>query len=358
MQVWDGISNSKISFDWSNEPDHPDSTIAYMTENNNLIRSLLTRLSSLSGVSILDKTSVSSISLGPTAPSPSPDLSLWPHITLSNSRTIAARLLIGADGPNSPVRTFADIPSRGWDYNAHGVVATLSCASAPEYPTTAYQRFLPTGPIALLPLPNNHASLVWSTTPERASFLKTLPPKDFIAIVNAGLRLMPVDLTYMHTQPCDISDELSWRLDRTPAPPSIPPLVTSLQENTVASFPLRMRHTDTYATHRIALIGDAAHTIHPLAGQGLNMGLADVSSLVKTLAFASEHGMDIGDQLSLERYNNERYATNNRLLGVVDKLQKLYSFEFSPMVGLRSWGLKAFDGWEGMKGWVMRSASG
>ena len=329
-----------------------------MTENNNLVRSLHRRLADLGEVSILDNTKVSEITLGKSSTPSGPNLSLWPHLKLSNSRTIAARLLVGADGPNSPVRTFADIPSRGWDYNRHGVVATLKLDSAPEHPATAYQRFLPTGPIALLPLPGPYATLVWSTTPEKATILKSLAPADFVTMVNAAFRLTPTDIAYLHTLSTNHADELSWRIKHTPIPSNIPILATAVQDNSVASFPLRLRHADTYATHRIALVGDAAHTTHPLAGQGLNMGIGDVASLARTIGFAVEHGMDIGDQLSLEAYNSERYEPNHRLLGVVDKLHKLYSTDAGPVVALRSWGLEAVDRMQGVKSFLMRMASG
>ena len=362
MQVWDGVSGSRIHFDWQPDSAHPSPTIASMTENANLVRGLLERLSELGGCQMFDRTKVSHIALGPT-PEPaaqSLDLSSWPHLTLSSGQTLAARLLVGADGANSPVRTFAGICSRGWDYDRHGVVATLKLAQHPGVPATAYQRFLPTGPIAMLPLPGGYATLVWSTTPAHAAHLKTLAPEDFLAMVNAAFRLMPVDIAYMHTIGQGQVDELEWRVKHTPQLEEgerIPYWADEVQEGSLASFPLRMRHAETYATHRVALVGDAAHTVHPLAGQGLNMGLGDVESLAGIIAFAVEHGMDLGDQLSLERYNSERYAENHVLLGVVDKLHKLYSWSGGPVVGLRSLGLDAVNRLGPLKELFMRRAS-
>ncbi|KAI4150163.1 MAG: hypothetical protein LQ340_004234 [Diploschistes diacapsis] len=371
MQVWDGITGSRISFDWQEaHPESGNTTIAYMTENDNLSRALLARLSSLGGTDLLHSTKVSNISLGPPSshqqehqePNASTPLNLssYPHLTLSTGSTLAARLLIGADGPSSPVRAFAGIGSSGWDYDRHGLVATLRLATEPDT-STAYQRFLPTGPIALLPLPGPFTTLVWSTTPRRAAHLKSLSPPDFAALVDAAFRLSAVDIDYMHTISTGHADELSWRLQHTPQlleGAQIPHRVAAVQEGSIASFPLRLRHADTYATHRVALVGDAAHTIHPLAGQGLNMGLADVESLVGILRWGVERGMDVGDQLTLERYNTERYGVNHGLLGVVDKLHKLYSWGGGPVVGLRSWGLRAVDGVPGLKGWLMSRAAG
>ena len=337
-----------------------------MTENSNLVRTLLTRLSEFDdNVTILDKTKVSSITLGSDEPS-SVNLSSWPHLTLSNGRTLAARLLVGADGFNSPVRTFAGIDSRGWDYDRHGVVATVKlednslASSEEEQEKTAYQRFLPTGPVALLALPGPYATLVWSTLPQHAAHLKTLSQEDFAAMVNAAFRLSPVDIKYMHTLPAGQADELTWREPhaRLSAAAKIPRRVLTLQEGSVASFPLRMRHADTYVGERVALVGDAAHTIHPLAGQGLNQGLGDVQALVRTLEYAVAHGWDVGAGMSLEAYGRERYAANHRLLGVVDKLHKLYAVGGGPLVGLRSWGLEAVNAVGPLKQFFMRQAAG
>ena len=362
MQIWDGISGSRIEFEWDVQQNDADHAIAHMAENANLVKALLARLSDLNDMSIFDKTSVADISLGALDPEDESSLNLtsWPHVTLSNGRILAARLLIGADGLNSPVRSFSGIQSRGWDYDRHGVVATLKLSEAPDY-AIAYQRFLPTGPIALLPLPGSFATLVWSTTPAHAALLKSLAPVDFLAMVNAAFRLSTVDIAYMHRISSGQDDELSWRLQHTPQlseGEQVPHSVVAVQDGSVATFPLRFRHTDTYATNRVALIGDAAHTIHPLAGQGLNMGLGDVKSLAKILEFAVSHGQDIGDQLSLEAYNAERYEPNHRLLGVVDKLHKLYSFQSAPMVGLRSLGLEAVNAMTPVKEFLMRQAVG
>ncbi|MCJ1420317.1 putative ubiquinone biosynthesis monooxygenase [Xylographa parallela] len=365
MQVWDGVSGARISFDWEQSPKISHTTVAYMTENANFLRALSTRLSSLPPITIFDKTSVSSISpgLAPTPDITAPDLSSWPHLTLSNSRTLAARLLIGADGLNSPVRTFAAIPSRGWDYDRHGVVATVKLAAdfPLNSPRTAYQRFLPTGPIALLALPGPYATLVWCTLPSHATHLKSLSPPDFAAMINAAFRLSTVDIEYMHTIPSGQVDELDWRLQHTPSlveGAQIPHSVIDIQANSTASFPLRLRHADAYTASRIALVGDAAHTIHPLAGQGLNMGLGDVEALLGNIEDSVRYGGDIGVGMALEGYGGERYAANNRLLGVVDKLHKLYSVGSGPLVGLRSLGLGAVDRVGVVKEFFMRQAAG
>jgi ubiquinone biosynthesis monooxygenase Coq6 len=284
--------------------------------------------------------------------------------------------LVGADGINSPVRRWAGITTDGWDYDRHGVVATLSLSEpvSPAFPTgtrTAYQRFLPSlgGPVALLPLPNNTATLVWSTTVENAAYLKSLSPRAFIAMVNAAFRLSMADLKYMINMERPANpiadaenpheDELTWRLQHTPQPSHIPPMVNGVQEGSVASFPLRFRHASSYISPRVALVGDAAHVIHPLAGQGLNLGLGDVASLSKTIEYAVNHGMDVGDILTLERYAAERYATNAKIGAACDVLHKLYNVPGQgPVTWARSFGLDVIDRLPFVKSFLMKNAQG
>ncbi|KAH6998220.1 hypothetical protein BKA56DRAFT_537202 [Ilyonectria sp. MPI-CAGE-AT-0026] len=359
MQVWDGLTDARIEFD-GQPSSGAGKTLAYMIENLNLTSGLLKRLEELGGVDIFDKTKVENIDLGKETEEL--DLSEWPVVELSGGQSLAARLLIGADGANSPVRAFSGIGSRGWDYGRHGVVATLQLEGAGwggEYNKIAYQRFLPTGPIAMLPLPGNHASLVWSTTPEKAALLKSLSPKDFIAMVNAAFRLSAVDIGYLHSVPEGQEEELSWRTQHTHInAEAVPQAVVGVQEGTIASFPLKLRHADTYIGERVALVGDAAHTIHPLAGQGLNQGQGDVQSLAKTIEYAVSHGQDLGSTLSLEPYCSERYAANHVILGVCDKLHKLYAVESGPLIPLRSIGLKAVNALTPLKNFFMEQASG
>lgn len=379
MQVWDGETGSRISFDWSvgSMASGHSPTIATMTENTNLVRSLLSRIASLEdgNTSIFSNTTVAAIDNGIDHPE-GPDLSAWPILSLfpkslspNNQipKTIAARLLVGADGINSPVRTFADISTDGWDYNRHGVVATLDLSPlGSEGASAAYQRFLPSlgGPIALLPLPNNHATLVWSTTIQNAAYLKSLPPDSFTTMINAAFRLSMTDLNYMLTldpssSPSQHADELSWRLQHTDLPTDLPPSVTSVQPGTTASFPLRHRHASTYISPRVALVGDAAHVIHPLAGQGLNLGIGDVASLSRTIEYSMQHGMDIGDYLSLEPYPHERWGVNAKVGLACDLLHKMYNVPgHGPVAWGRSLGLDMVDRVPFVKNFFMKQAEG
>ncbi|MDI1488265.1 MAG: putative ubiquinone biosynthesis monooxygenase [Ramalina farinacea] len=365
MRVWDGLSSrGRVSFD-SRPSDGP---IAYMTENQNITRGLLAALEQQAPVTVFDKTSVEDIQLGPPPDSSlsSLNLSSYPHVMLSSKQRIGARLLVGADGINGPVRTFAGIPTRGYDYDRHGVVATLKLdmPQDEEVETKAYQRFLPDGPIALLALPDGFATLVWTTTPQKAAHLKTLSSENFIASVNAASRLPIVDIEYMSTQPDGQTSELEWRSSINPANElertgAVPRTIHSVQEGSIASFSIRLRQATTYTADRIALIGDAAHTIHPLAGQGLNMGLADSQALASAIIEAVEHGADVGNELTcLNKYNGEAWMRNNRMLGVVDKLHWLYSMRNPAVVAARGLGLGMVEQFGGLKNWFMRQAGG
>ncbi|CAG8876110.1 unnamed protein product [Penicillium nalgiovense] len=333
MQVWDGQTGSRISFDWSMEtsPFEDMRTVATMTENANLVRALLRRIadSGDENLSLFSNATVASIENGSDLKPEGPDLSAWPVLTVKPTgpaaetetpKRIAARLLVGADGINSPVRSFADIPTQGWDYGRHGV---------------------------------------------NAAYLKSLPTPAFLAMVNAAFRLDMTDLTYMMGMQSSSSDstshqaELTWRAQHTPLPSQIPPPATAVQTGTVASFPLRFRHAAQYISPRIALVGDAAHVIHPLAGQGLNLGLADVASLSKTIQYAVSHGMDVGDLLTLERYSSERYLPNAKIGGACDLLHKMYNVPGEgPVAWARSLGLGVVDRLPFVKSFLMKNAEG
>ncbi|KAJ8095220.1 putative ubiquinone biosynthesis monooxygenase [Marasmius tenuissimus] len=391
MQVWDGMSDARITFSAAEIGlEHPEEGMARITENLNLQRGLLRHIRKTPGIDILDKTKVQSIT--------SEGAGQWPLVHLDNNQTLKARLLVGADGLNSPVRTFAQIPSFGWMYDTHGVVATMHHAprSAFENPnTTAYQRFLPTGPIAFLPLSPTVSSLVWSTKPALASALKACDPSIVARMINAAFRLPEISLQYLHdrilsshtsgtpTSDSDIRDEIRWReqshaIDPHSAysssafdapttsgiPPAdsqmVPPLVKSLQPGTVASFPLRFNHTEAYIGEgkgaRTVLVGDAAHAIHPLAGQGLNLGLGDVECLARCVETVVLAGGDIGSYTALLPYTQERYFENHKVMAACDKLHKLYSTTLPPVVWARSMGLEVVNELDSIKAALMMTA--
>ncbi|KAJ7281633.1 ubiquinone biosynthesis hydrox [Mycena rebaudengoi] len=395
MQVWDGVSDARIGFSASLLGlGAPGQGMARITENLNLQRGLLRHLDSLPEIRILDKVKVQSIDNGD-------GLSTWPLVHLDNGQVLRSRLLVGADGFNSPVRSFAKISSFGWPYDTQGIVATMFHPPRGTFVgpnTTAYQRFLPTGPIAFLPIAPTASSLVWSTKPQLATALMAAGPVVLGSMINAAFRLPDVSVRYLHQlilsahesgtpiTPAQITAEIIWReqshgIDETSPyasastdvilanrgiPPAgtelLPPLVTSLQSGTIASFPLRFNHTDSYlgegSGSRTVLVGDAAHTVHPLAGQGLNMGLGDVECLAKCIEAALLQGGDVGSQTALLPYAQERYFENHKLMAVVDKLHKLYSTSAAPVVWVRSVGLEVVNEFDSFKTAIMAGAGG
>ncbi|CAG8753277.1 16314_t:CDS:2, partial [Acaulospora morrowiae] len=307
MQVWDGITDARITF---NCKDHNTfltnlGNIAWIAENHNIQQAILTRLSQYKGnnnLTFFENTKVERITfdnyIGGGGISEKFELSDWPSLKLSDGKILKTRLLVGADGINSLVRSFVNIESLGWDYDAHAVVATLHVDPLVEN-TTAWQRFLPTGPIAMLPMQNGISSMVWSTTPNLSSKIRSLGKREFVHLVNAAFRLRVANLEYFYSQlendGFNIKDEFEWRhsVESEEAKFTLPPLVLDVQEKSRAGFPLRMRNSESYVKERVALVGDAAHAIHPLAGQGLNQGLADVQCLAKVINHGVITGQDI-----------------------------------------------------------------
>ncbi|KAF7317987.1 Ubiquinone biosynthesis monooxygenase COQ6, mitochondrial [Mycena kentingensis (nom. inval.)] len=386
MQVWDGVSDARIQFPASLLGlGAPGQGMARMTENLNLQRGLLRHLGTVPEVHLLDKTKVQSIARGENAG--------WPLVQLDNGRVLRSRLLVGADGFNSPVRSFAKVSSFGWDYNTQAIVATMfhhprGAFLGPH--TTAYQRFLPTGPIAFLPLSPTASSLVWSTKPELAKALIASGPDTLQAMINAAFRLPNVSMEYLNKlilespsplSPSEIQAEITWRershgIDATSAfasaqqqrgvPPAdaelLPPHVASIQLGSVASFPLRFNHTDSYLGEgegaRTVLVGDAAHTVHPLAGQGLNLGLGDVEVLARCIETALLDGGDVGSSTALLPYASERYFANHKVMSVMDKLHKIYSTKLDPVVWARSVGVEVINELDSVKTALMMEGSG
>ena len=347
LYVSDGITDAFLEIEREE--------MLYMVEILNIQSSLLHKLTTnsiTSKVNIIDNCKVKSITSSVEG-----DPTSWPLVELANGDIYKTRLLVGADGFNSPVRNFAGLYSRGWKYDTWGLVATLKLdpQSLPVYKLRGWQRFLPTGPLAHLPLPGDNASLVWSTSgDEMSSLLMEMDPKLFVKMINAGFILTTTDIQYylqafkegtLTTEQIieDIDDRINQVYcsfkDETQIDEKFPPLVVDVVPGTRARFPLKFSHADSYVTDRVALVGDAAHTTHPLAGQGLNMGQHDVEQLLNTLERFTLRGQDIGAMLSLEPYWAYSYGFNNIRLGMADKLHKLYHTDFTPVVAIRSLGL-------------------
>ena len=233
-------------------------------------------------------------------------------LQLTNGSTLRAQLVIAADGANSPIRSELGISAKGESYSQIAVVVNWICSHA--HLETAYQWFLPGGDIvAMLPLPNQQVSMVWSTSPENAAELLQLDQVEwsekFSLIANGAIAAQLGELT----------------LNSTPA-----------------AFPLKRMRASRFIgpdeNPKVALIGDAAHVMHPLAGQGLNLGLRDVATLLNILSKRESFRLP-NDKVLLRRYERQRQGDTSALLWVTDKLKKLFSASSGTEKQLRNWGL-------------------
>ena len=229
------------------------------------------------------------------------------RIYLSDGRELRSQLLVAADGTESKTRELLGMGTAGHSYLQDALVAHVRTGK--PHNNTAWQRFLSTGPIAFLPLPDGRSSIVWSVAREEAARLRALEPGAFGAALTAA------------------SGEALGQCELTTA---------------VASFPLKLRYATSYAQSRAVLLGDAAHTVHPLAGQGLNMGLMDCASLVQIL---SEAGgvRAFGDYKVLRRYERERKSENLLMATALDGLDRLFGSAHPLSVHLGAVGLAAVD---------------
>ncbi|KAJ9095693.1 hypothetical protein QFC21_005565 [Naganishia friedmannii] len=322
----------------------PDNPMAYMTENTNLQRALLRKIEQdgKGRIVVQEGKKVEEMRMG--------EGGRWVGLRFGDD-WVRGAVVVGADGYNSPVRAFSDISSFGHGYDTHAVVATLH--HSPLHNHTAFQRFLSTGPIAFLPLSHDSTTLVWSTTPQLVAAYKALGPEGLAMMVNLGFCMDEPGLARINTHiltahqqgtrfPTALLDE-QWHgllANLTTAQTaSLPPPITSVAPATIASFPLKLSHAESYVGERTVLVGDAAHTIHPLAGQGLNMGLADVKVLGEVWERVKLNGGDLGAYTSLLPYTRERYPANHLLLSTTDKLHYLFGTRIPGINWARSVGM-------------------
>ncbi len=245
------------------------------------------------------------------------------HVTLDDGRQLSARLLVIADGPDSPLRAALGIDSLGWDYPQRAIVAHV--ATERPHDGVARQRFLPTGPLALLPLADGRSSVVWSCDTALAAELMAL-------------------------------DESAWRLRLAGAAQQVLGAITD--STPLKSFPLRLKQVLTPAIGGAVVIGDAAHVLHPMAGQGVNLGLADVAALAATLAAARAAGRGWWRARTLAAYTRLRAPETAELLAMTDALHRGFT-QSGPLVARTlGLGMAALDRAEPVKQWFAARAQG
>ncbi|XP_074766030.1 ubiquinone biosynthesis monooxygenase COQ6, mitochondrial isoform X3 [Athene noctua] len=279
----------------------------------------------------------------------------WDHVCSLRLKPFR-RMQIGADGHNSAVRKEAEIKNIEHRYDQSAVVATLHLSEATDN-NVAWQRFLPTGPIALLPLSDTASSLVWSTSHEHASELLSMDEESFVDSINSAFWSNVNHSDFIDTAGAMFRSAISLLKPSGTAVRQLPPSVAKVDPGSRAMFPLGMGHATEYVQHRVALIGDAAHRVHPLAGQGVNLGFGDIACLAHHLSAAAFNGSDLGSLKHLLKFETERQRHNVSLIAAVDLLKRLYSTRLAPLVLLRTWGLQATNALPPVKEQIMAFAS-
>ncbi|HXH54869.1 MAG TPA: UbiH/UbiF/VisC/COQ6 family ubiquinone biosynthesis hydroxylase [Gammaproteobacteria bacterium] len=319
MHVWDALGFGEITFDAA---EVGEADLGHIIENRAMQKALWTHAKQSTKVHFF-------IPANPMALHVEPE-----HIflTLNDQTNLKAKLIIGADGGHSWLREYIGIESKQHDYHQSALVATVRTELSHQQ--TAWQRFLPEGPLAFLPLnsgksrqpnPYNLSSIVWTSTTEKTKILMSLTEVKFCE---------------------ELAHAFDYRLGS----------VLSTAER--RAFSLSRMHANHYIANRVALIGDAIHVIHPLAGQGVNLGLGDAQKLVETLFSANKRASDIGHHLVLRKYERARKGQILSTLLAMDFLNRTFTREDTLSLGLRSIGLNFVDKTAFLKKKMMLQAMG
>ncbi|HKQ30752.1 MAG TPA: UbiH/UbiF/VisC/COQ6 family ubiquinone biosynthesis hydroxylase, partial [Burkholderiales bacterium] len=309
MQIWE--TQGEVRFDAA---DIGEPCLAYVVENAAIQQALVGRLQGLTNIHALWPVRVEAIEFDDACAA----------VTLNDGRRLAARLLVGADGADSAVRRLAGIDARSIDMAQKGIVAVVQTERA--HGCIARQRFLPTGPLAFLPLAEpNACSIVWSADTVRADALMGLSDSAFIGELQTAL-----------------GDALGRILVCGPR----------------QAFALALVQARRYTASRLALIGDAAHTVHPLAGQGVNLGFLDAAALAGNVLASARQGRDAGAHRGLRRYERARKGDNLGMIAVTGGFKYLFGNELPLLRGLRNIGLNLTDVVTPAKRFFMRRAAG
>ena len=315
MTVWDAEGTGQIEFDCA-EVNAP--VLGHIVENRAIISALLTRVDAAADVTLLSPARLQACSRLESS---------IVRMELEGGEVLEADLLIAADGALSRVRDMMEFQTREWDYGHRAIVATVQVEQ--DHQDTAWQRFLPTGPLALLPLPGDegrhYCSIVWSLQEDLVDDILALDDAAFCA---------------------DLEGAFERRLG------------TVLGSSPRFAFPLRQRHATDYVQPGVALVADAAHTIHPLAGQGINLGLQDVSVLAEEILAGHARGASPGQLEVLRRYQRRRKGENLLMMTAMDGFKRLFEQQALPLRWLRNVGMRGFDQLGPLKQQLMRHAMG
>ncbi len=307
MDVWDAAGDGNVRFDAA-ELGEPD--LGHIVENRIIQLAVAEALTTLESATLYQPNKLETFVINENNV----------IVTLDNGKQISSKLLVGADGANSQVRTLAGIDIKHDDYGQSGLVTVVKTEKPHEY--TAWQRFQPTGPVAFLPLADGSSSIVWTLPSDLADYYCAIGKNEFKKA---------------------LADALDHKLGK----------VTKVADRGV--FPLRGSQAKPYVLERIALVGDAAHTIHPLAGQGVNLGLKDAVELAKQLSGAS---IDLGSLKTLRRYERARRGDNLLTMRAMEGFRLLFGHSASSVKTVRNLGMNLFNQVPVVKNEVIRKAMG
>ena len=315
MTVWDAQGTGKIEFDGA-DVDAP--ALGYIVENRAIVGALLEKVMAAPDIKVLNPSSLSACTRLDSSRM---------AMELEGGVHIEADLMVAADGAQSRVREMMAFATREWDYGHRAIVTTVEVARSHE--ATAWQRFLPSGPLALLPLPgdqeHHYCSIVWSLQDDLVDDLLALDDAAFCAALEQA---------------------------------SEGRLGAVLGAARRFAFPLRQRHAVDYVQPAVALVADAAHTIHPLAGQGINLGLQDVAVLAQEIAAGRARGAHPGQLQLLRRYQRRRKGENLLMMAAMDGFKRLFEEEALPVRWLRNAGMRGVDRVVPLKQQLIRHAMG
>ncbi|MGB1327346.1 MAG: UbiH/UbiF/VisC/COQ6 family ubiquinone biosynthesis hydroxylase [Porticoccaceae bacterium] len=314
MNVWDAEGTGRITFDCQ-QVQQPN--LGHIVENSALVSSLVEQLKQQPNIELYCPANIVDYQLQQDSIT----------LTLDNHSVLSAQLLIAADGANSAVREHFQFATKQWDYGQHAIVTTITTENPNQL--TAWQRFMPTGPLAFLPLNNigdNYCcSIVWSQDTKEAKRLMALEDKDFCK-------------------------ELSRASEHC--------LGQVLKIEKRHLIPLRQSHATDYVMPRVALIGDAAHSIHPLAGQGANLGFSDAQVLAEQIAKAFARDLDLGDVSVLKPYQRQRKPENLATMAAMEGFKRLFGAQNSTLRLLRNYGLSGINRMGAIKNKLIKQAMG
>ncbi|GAA5647976.1 MULTISPECIES: FAD-dependent 2-octaprenylphenol hydroxylase [Vibrio] len=311
MEVWEQDSFARIEFS-ANALGQPD--LGHIVENRVIQLALLEQVQQMNNVTLYMPATCHSLAVS--------EREAW--LTLDNGQALTAKLVVGADGANSWVRHQQDIPLTHWDYGHSAIVANVYTADTHD--SVARQIFTPNGPLAFLPLQDQHlSSIVWSTDPSRAERLMALSDREFNKVLTAEFDA--------RLGLCEVRGER-------------------------AAYPLKMRYARDFIAQRIALVGDAAHTIHPLAGQGVNLGLLDAASLAQEVYALWRQGEDIGARRNLRGYERWRKAEAAKMIAAMQGFRDLFDGNNPAKKLIRGLGMKLAGQLPGAKDEIMKRALG